>query len=240
VTRKNETELLEKEDIEDELVNRAYKDLARIHFWLGDIRWIVRAIRRDPLPVCRVLDVGCGTGLVLEEVGRRLGVQAMGAELNPHPAIAAPVSICKADARSDPLPFADVAFSMYLGHHLSEDDLIALIRNVGRYSRRFILLDLVRHPLPLALFLSFVTPFLCPIDAEDGRRSIRRSYTPRELQALTAAALAGTGATFHLCVAPFYVRQVVDISYGPVKAAQVNCSRNDLHGMLTDVGGRHL
>jgi hypothetical protein len=99
---------------------------------------------------------------------------------------------------------------------------------VGRSCRRFILLDLVRHPLPLALFRLFMAPLVCPIDAEDGQRSIRRSYTPRELRAVTASALAGTGSHFHLSIAPFHVRQVLDISYAMPRACvpDVSCSHS--------------
>ena len=211
--RKNVSEILDQDSLPEELVERAYRDLARIHHWLGDTRFIVNAIRRDPLPVHRILDVGCATGLVLEEMGRRLGVEVVGAEINPHPSIAALVPIVKADAVHDPLPSADVAFSMHLGHHLSEGDLVGLIRNVGRFCRRFILMDLVRHPLPLALFRLFIAPFVCQINAEDGQRSIRRSYTPVELRRIGSSALAGDASAFSLSVAPFYVRQVMDISY---------------------------
>jgi 2-polyprenyl-3-methyl-5-hydroxy-6-metoxy-1,4-benzoquinol methylase len=213
MVRKNVSEILDQDSLPEELVDRAYRDLARIHHWLGDTRFIVDAIRRDPLPVHRILDVGCGTGLVLEEMGRRLGVEVVGAEINPHPSIAAPISIVKANAVHDELPSADVAFCMHLGHHLSEGDLVGLIRNVGRFCRRFILMDLVRHPLPLALFRLFIAPFVCQINAEDGQRSIRRSYTPVELRRIGSSALSGPDGSFSLSVAPFYVRQVMDISY---------------------------
>lgn len=205
---------MDEQGVPIELVERAYRDIAKIHGWLGDTRLMIRAIRRDPLPVRRVLDVGCATGLVLHDVGRALGVEAIGADIHPHPLIAAPVPILRANALCDPLPFADVAFCMHLGHHLQEGELVRLIRNVGRSCRRFILLDLVRHPLPLALFRMFIAPVVCAIDAEDGQRSIRRSYTPDELRGLTAHALSGTGGSFHLSVSPFHFRQVMDISYG--------------------------
>ncbi len=211
--RKNETEFLDQHGVPDHLVDRAYRDLARIHGWLGDTKVIVDTIRRDPLPVHRVLDVGCGTGLVLKEVGKRLGATVVGADINPRPSIAAPVSIVQADASRDPLPRADVAFSMHLGHHLRDRDVIGMIRNVGRSCRRFILLDLVRHPLPLALFRVFIAPLVCQIDAEDGQRSIRRAYTPKELGRLASSALAGTAGSFRVSVAPFYIRQILDISY---------------------------
>jgi hypothetical protein len=103
---------------------------------------------------------------------------------------------------------------MYLGHHLTPEDVIGLIRNVGRFSRRFLLLDLVRHPLPLALFRTFVAPFVSPVVGADGCVSIRRSYTRTEMEALTAEALAGSAGRFRHSVAPFYTRQVIDISYG--------------------------
>jgi SAM-dependent methyltransferase len=212
--RRNEIEILDGPDLPDELVKRAYRDIAFIHYWLGDVRYMIRAIRRDPLPVRRILDVGCATGLVLQRVGQGLGVEVVGADIRPRPAVAAPVPIVRADARLDPLPQADVAYCMHLGHHLGADDLVRLIRNVGRHCRRFILLDLVRHPLPLALFRLFLAPLICRVDAEDGRRSIRRSYTPDELRDITSTALAGSRATFRLSVAPLHVRQVVDISFG--------------------------
>ena len=213
MVRKNVSEILDQGSLPEELVERAYRDLAGIHHWLGDTRFMVNAIRRDPLPVRRILDVGCATGLVLEEIGRRLGVEVVGADLDPHPSIAAPVPIVKANAVRDELPSADVAFSMHLGHHLSEDDLVGLIRNVGRFCRRFILMDLVRHPLPLALFRLFIVPFVSRISAEDGRRSLRRSYTPAELRRIGSSALLSAPGAFRLSVAPFYVRQVMDISY---------------------------
>jgi hypothetical protein len=103
---------------------------------------------------------------------------------------------------------------MYLCHHLVPADLTRLIQNVGRYCRRFILLDLVRHPLPLTLFRLFVAPWICEIDAEDGGRSIRRSYTPPELRQIVARAVAWPGMRFESKVSPLYFRQVIDISYG--------------------------
>ncbi|HEY1342212.1 MAG TPA: methyltransferase domain-containing protein [Bryobacteraceae bacterium] len=209
----NQLEILEQSGLPDHLVYRAYRDLAWIHQWLGDTRFIARAIRRDPLPVRRVLDVGCGAGLVAEQLGRRLGVEVIGADIRTRPSISAAVPIILADARCDRLPAADVAFSMHLGHHLSECDVADLIRNVGRFCRRFILLDLVRHSLPLALFRLFVAPWLCPIDAEDGQRSIRRSYTPDELRRIAAGALGGAGSRMRATVAPLYMRQALDITY---------------------------
>jgi SAM-dependent methyltransferase len=174
---------------------------------------MIRTIRRDPIPARRIMDIGCGMGGVLEDIRHKLGVEAIGVELKPLRSISTSIKIYQADAIRDPLPSADVAFAMHLGHHLSESDLVDLICNVGRFSRRFIILDLVRHPLPLARFRVLVVPFVCQIAAVDGQKSIRRSYTPTELRRITASALADSGSSFRHSVAPLYARQTIDIVY---------------------------
>ena len=219
--RQSLSEILDSPGLPDLAIARAYRDIARIHRWLGDTNYIVRAIRRDPLPVRRIMDIGCATGLVLNDVQCRIGAEGIGVEINPHPSIAAPVTIVKADARRDALPAADIAYCMCLGHHLCESGLADMVRNVGRSCRRFIIIDLVRHPLPLGLFRIAIAPFVCRINAEDGCRSIRRSYTPVELGRIVGDALANTGGKYRHTVAPFYARQVIDISYAAGSRCQV-------------------
>ena len=211
--RQNKAEILDGNQISNEEAARAYEQLARIHRFIGDIALVVRAIRRNALPVSRILDLGCATGYIAEEIQRKLGIEVIGVDVNPRHSAAVRIPILRADAVRDPLPAADVAFSMHLGHHLTEIELASLIRNVGRYCRRLILLDVVRHPLPLALFRLFVEPFASKIVVEDGKTSFQRSYTAGELRQITAGALDGSGATFQQSVGPFCLRQVMDISY---------------------------
>jgi hypothetical protein len=149
------------------------------------------------------------------DIRQKLPVDVVGVDIRPPKMADRPFPIWRADAVRDPLPQADVAFSMYLGHHLSEKDLVDLIRNVSRFCRRFILLDLVRHPLPLSLFRAFVAPFVSPIVGADGQTSIRRSFTRTEVERIVNEALAASNAVFQYSVAPLYIRQVVDISYTP-------------------------
>ena len=215
MVRSFETELMEARDVPDVLIERAHLDLTRIHRFLGDTSAVAAAIRRDPIPVRRVLDVGCGRGGVLRDLRRRLGVEVVGVDLCAPTISDTDVPIFVADATRDALPEADLAFSMNVGHHLCDGDLVALMRNVGRYCRRFVLLDLVRHWLPLTLFRMFMAPLLGTVAAFDGQVSIRRSYTPGELRELAAEAVDGTGARFRHSVSPFYIRQTVDIRYGP-------------------------
>lgn len=195
-----------------EVMREVHHDLTRVHRWLGNTAAIVRALRRDPLPVRRVLDVGCGSGGVLLEIRKQLGVEVVGVDLRP-PAGPPLVPILQGDAVSCPLPPADVAIALCLAHHLTEADFIALIRNVGRSCRRFLVLDLVRHPLPLALFRLFVAPWVHPVNASDGAVSIQRSYLAAEMGAVVRRAVDGTAARVRHTVAPLLIRQLVDIDY---------------------------
>lgn len=209
------TELLEDPLLDEDVVANAYRDLARTQRFLGNTAAIFHRLRQDPGPVNRVLDIGCGQGALLEQIRQRLGVDVIGFDLRPAPK--APVPILTGNAAVDPLPSADIAFSVCLVHHLSEADVVNLVRNASKSCRRLILLDLVRHWIPLTLFRVFMTPFLHRINAADGVTSIKRSYTPRELRGLVDEALKGTNARIRHTVAPFYTRQIIDVTFEMTK-----------------------
>lgn len=220
-------EILDGIDVPEESAARVHRDITTIHRLLGDTRCIVQAVRRDPLPVRRVLDVGCGYGGTLNEVTRALGIAGIGIDIMTPSQGRSSTSqpIIRVDAVRDPLPHADVAFSLHTAHHLSESELMLMIRNVGRSCRRFVLLDLVRAPLPLALFKIFIAPFVSRIAASDGQTSVRRAYTPAELNGLVLKALADTGASVRHSVSPFGLRQVVDIRYPADQEGTLNRGR---------------
>ena len=162
--RSGEAEILDGSAVAEDVRERCYHDLARMHRWLGNHRAILECLRRDALPVETVLDIGCGHGALLQEMQTKLGVDAIGIDLNP-PRRRLSVAILCADAVRDRLPVADVAVSVAMVHHLSAEELATLIRNVGRACRRFVILDLVRSRIPLALFRGFVAPFVNSINA---------------------------------------------------------------------------
>lgn len=205
------TELLEDPSLPEEVVATAYRDLARTQRFLRNTTAIFRRLKKDPGPIRRVLDIGCGQGALLEQIRQKLGVEVIGFDLRPAPS--PPVPIVTGDAAVDPLPAADVAISVCLLHHLSETEVIGLIRNASKSCRRLILLDLVRHWIPLALFRVFLAPFLHRINAADGVTSIKRAYTPRELRRMADEAIKGTDARIGHSVAPFYTRQIIDIEF---------------------------
>lgn len=211
--RSQRHEIMDRPDLPDDLCEAIHRDLARTNRLLGNTAAIVKAVRSDAGPIRRVLDVGCGNGSLMASLHRELNVDVVGVDLSVPKRLAVTLPIFQADAVHDTLPAADVAVCAMVAHHLSERQVIDLIQNVRRSCRRLVLLDLVRSRAPLLLFRVFMAPFLGKVNASDGQLSIRRAYTRRELKGLVDQALAGTGATFTHTVAPFQIRQVVDISF---------------------------
>jgi hypothetical protein len=142
-----------------------------------------------------------------------MGVEVLGVDLRPPEGGAREFPILKLDAVREALPRADVAVSVCLVHHLRGEEFVEMIRNVGRACRRFVILDLVRHCVPLVLF-SAVAPLCLPrVNVLDGHQSIRRAYKPEEFRGLITQAVTGTGGSFRHTVAPFWIRQMADIRY---------------------------
>jgi SAM-dependent methyltransferase len=196
-----------------EMLARAHRALSLTHSLLGNHAAILRALRRDGPAVRRVVDIGCGHGGLLEKVQRQIGAEVLGVDLRPPECSLGEFPILQLDAVREVLPRADVAVCVCLAHHLRDEEFVEMIRNVGRTCRRFVILDLVRHRVPLALF-SAVAPLCLPrVNVLDGCQSIRRAYTPEEFRALVARALAGTRGNFRHTVAPFWIRQMADVCY---------------------------
>lgn len=212
MTRSLKPELMDSPDVKGPLLDKFHHDLNFVNGCLGTFPTIERFIRKDDKPVRRILDVGCGGGGLLDYLQRRMGVEVVGVDMKP-PEIAN-VKIIKGDAVTERLPDADVAVCSLLAHHLTPEQNIALIRNVSRTTcRRFIIQDLIRHPLPLVLYTLFLCPMIGREAAMDGRQSIRRAFTPEEFAEIVRTAIAGTSATFTTDVSPFRSRQIIDIRF---------------------------
>ena len=98
---------------------RYYEEYARVqssHWWFAGRRRILGALLERGLPAAaeerRILDVGCGTGTNLDELGRFGRVEGVEAE-------AAAVAYCRSHggwnvthASGDELPFADASFDL--------------------------------------------------------------------------------------------------------------------------------
>jgi SAM-dependent methyltransferase len=211
VIRSLKPELMDSPDVKGPVLDKFHRDLNFVNKCLGTFPTIERFIRKDDRPVSRILDIGCGGGALLEYLHRRMGVEVVGVDLKPPEK--ANVPIIAADAVTDPFPDVDIAVCSLLCHHLTPEQNIQMIRNVARSSRRFIIQDLIRHPLPFVLFTVFLCPLIGREAAVDGRQSIRRAYTPEEFAEMVRTALAGTKATFTTDVSPFLSRQIIDIRW---------------------------
>ena len=210
MNRSLESELMDSPDVSGPVLDRFHRDLNFVNRCLGTFPTIERFIRNDDQPVRRVLDIGCGGGALLEYLRARMNVEVVGVDRKP-PANAR-VRIIEADAVTGKLPEADVAVCTLTAHHLTPEQIVALIRNVSRSSRRFIIHDLIRHPLPLVLFTMFLCPLIGREAAVDGRLSIRRAYTAEEFEAMARTAMAGSGA-LTTDVSLFRSRQILDIRF---------------------------
>lgn len=208
--RSLDPELMDFVEASSDVLEKFHRDLARVHRLLGSFPTIERFLRANPRPVRRVLDVGCGGGALLAYLRDRMGVEVIG--VDPSPGHTADVPMVQLDAVRNPLPEADVAVSSLVAHHLTPEENVQLIRNVRRSCPRFVILDLIRHRLPLVLFTLFICPLIGHEAAADGRQSIRRAFTPEEFAGLVREAL-GPAANFSVDVPRFLSRQVVDIRY---------------------------
>ena len=213
MTRSLLPELMDAPDFPADKLADVHRDLAKIHKLLGSFPTIERFLRKDDQPVKSVIDIGCGDGALLRYLRDRMHVDVIG--MDPMPGPVNDIPIITADATTDPLPDADVAVCVLVAHHLTPEQNIAMIRNVGQYCRRLIILDLIRHPLPFWLFTFFVCPFIGTIAARDGRQSIRRAFTPDEFTRLAEDALADSGGNLAVDVSPWLSRQVIDIKFRP-------------------------
>ena len=222
--RSNQTEILDDAPLSEAEIAQCYRELRGVNRWLGNHWAVLRRLRgyfgADCGPGRRVLDIGCGQGALLVEIREKLGVAVVGFDLRPAP-VGSPVEIVAGDAVIDALPRADVAVSMMTAHHLSEAELIGMIRNVGRSCDALILLDLVRHPVPLVLFRIFVAPWLGRVNALDGATSIRRAFTAGEMRRVVAEAVGGPGVRWRQTVAPFWTRQVVEVWWETEKGSSL-------------------
>jgi SAM-dependent methyltransferase len=198
-------------DVKGPVLDKFHRDLNFVNKCLGTFPTIERFIRNDDRPVRRIIDIGCGGGALVEYLQRRLNVEVIG--IDKKPPEKANVPIIAADAVTEPLPDADIAVCSLTAHHLTPEQIVVLIRNVSRSCRRFIIQDLIRHPLPLVLFTIFLCPLIGREAAVDGRQSIRRAYTPEEFQKMVRTAAAGTSARFTTDVSPFLSRQIIDIRW---------------------------
>jgi SAM-dependent methyltransferase len=185
-------------------------DLRDVNRWLGGASTALRAIlplvRRLKGREVRVLDVATGSGdlpLALSrrarEAGARVRIVATDfhegtlAAARAHTAADPNVQVRSADALA--LPFADDEFDLAMCHtalhHFEEPDAVRVLRELDRVARcGVVVTDLYRsRPALLGARLLAATVWRRhPVTRHDGPHSVAAAFTPRELEALAAAA----------------------------------------------------
>lgn len=186
--RSRKPELLDTGHVPPADVERTLRDLSRINRLLGGWRALRRRLLPRLAPGDRVLDAGCGGGGMARRIARRARV--VGLDRSPDHLAAAregsPALLAAGDLVAP--PFADGRFdytySTLVLHHLEPDELLAAVQALARVTRTALVLhDLIRVRRAAPLF-RLLAPLLRlhPVTLHDGLISIRRAYTPRELQ----------------------------------------------------------
>jgi SAM-dependent methyltransferase len=177
-------------------VRKSLADLRFVNRWLGSRRGLLRAMAPYLPPRGRLLDVGCGSGDVTAFLSAGLpGLSlAVGIDRKPLHLREAPRGLGRVAADVRQLPFRPRSFdvvtaSLFL-HHFDAGELPGLLRDLGQFARRAIVVSDLRRALVPYLFgrATFPLLFKTRVSVHDGLVSIRRAFRDEELRAAFAAA----------------------------------------------------
>ena len=192
--RQPSLELLDSDTGTPREVAATLRDLQMFNQFFGGVRTTEKLVRRVvaeiPGRTVSLLEVASGAGYVPARIrqrltpGRDLKITLMDrsrSHLNGSaPAVAG-------DALA--LPFADASFDLVscnlFVHHLGPDEVQQFAREALRVCRvAFLINDVVRHPLHLALTYAGFPIYRSRLTRNDAPASVRQAYTPSELRDL--------------------------------------------------------
>lgn len=203
-TRDRVPELMDDPALDPAEHRRALAGLARLNAVSNSagVLWpalakLARELNRPP----RVLDVATGSGDVPRKLVARakragLALEVAGCDISPTAIAEAErgpggVRFFVHDALRDPLPagFDAVTCSLFL-HHLSEEEAVSLLANMGGAARHLLLVnDLARSRFNYcAVWLASRLLSRSPVVRFDGPASVRSAFMPAEALALAARA----------------------------------------------------
>jgi ubiquinone/menaquinone biosynthesis C-methylase UbiE len=194
-------ELLDSDAGTPDEVAGSLKDLRMFNSWFGGVHTMSSLLRRVAqergLKNISWVDVAGGEGYVATRTQRSLarsGITSQPVILdrapthlsNTHPAVCG-------DALA--LPFRDNSFdavgcSLFL-HHLEPDEIVRFAREGLRVARHaFLIQDLQRHPLHLALSYLGAPLYRSRITRHDAPASVGRAYTVQEVRQILSSVAA--------------------------------------------------
>jgi SAM-dependent methyltransferase len=193
-------------------VEGSLKDLRMFNSWFGGVHTMASLLRRVArqrgLKDISWVDVAGGEGYVATRTQKSLarsGITSRPVILDraaTHLSTRHP-GVC-GDALA--LPFRDNSFdavgcSLFL-HHLEPDEIVRFARECLRVARHaFLIHDLQRHPLHLALGYLGMPLYRSRITRHDALASVRRAYTVEEVRTMLAPVTAADNIeinTFYL------------------------------------------
>jgi len=193
-------------------VEGSLKDLRMFNSWFGGVHTMASLLRRVArqrgLKEISWVDVAGGEGYVATQTQKSLARSGITSRpvimdrapthlANTHPAVCG-------DALA--LPFRDNSFdavgcSLFL-HHLEPAEIVRFAREGLRVARHaFLIHDLQRHPLHLALGYLGMPLYRSRITRHDALASVRRAYTVDEVRTMLAPVTAANNIeidTFYL------------------------------------------
>lgn len=197
--RERQAEWMDAPDADPALLEKSFRYIRRINTLLGYTRATLSNLKQFSRgwtrgETIRVLDLATGSGDIPQAILRWSGTQGfdvrvVGADLLPDAAADAVVRcggrlrIVRADALK--LPFADESFdyaitNMFL-HHLDDDQIVQVLRDMARVARRGIIVaDLLRNRRAYAWIVLF-TLWANPMVKHDARVSVAQAFTRREV-----------------------------------------------------------
>ena len=207
--RSNEPERIDTGDYTPEEYETFLKEIAFINRYFGDKRALEKTllseIESNDLREFSVLDVGCGSGELLRiiaEFAARSGRDAslIGVDLNSissdttRDASRAFSQIASVQGDAMHLPLADnsvdYAISSLFFHHLTDDQIVVVLREMSRVARMgIVIIDLHRDLMPYIGYKVLCFVFrISELVRHDGSLSIKKGFRPEELQQLGSSA----------------------------------------------------
>src|SRR5271165_2601712 len=170
------------------------RDLQMFNQWFGGTRTtenLVRAaLAHTPAASASLLEVASGNGYLPQAVRQRLG-RALDLHVTLLDRSRSHLNGNRRSVTADALalPFADNSFDLVscnlFAHHLPPKELQRFAREALRVCRTaFLINDLVRDPLHLALSYAGFPLYRSRITRNDAPASVRQSYTPDELRTI--------------------------------------------------------
>lgn len=190
-TRSLEPELLDLETPPPGERERIVGYLAFVNRWLGGTAAVAHHLRdvKDPVTV---LDVAVGGADIPRDLARRFpNLKCIAFDLSDWVlALAGGLPRIRGDVRRFPFRdrSVDYIITTHFFHHLSDDQIVATLREFDRVARRGIIVnDLVRSRRALCWIKLFTLAANRYVKV-DGPLSVRKAFTPGELAALARRA----------------------------------------------------